>query len=297
MSASTRGTTADLTSARVRSPDQLADRVLVLDAGHAARNYWSDLWRFRDLFMILAWRDLAVRHKQTVMGVAWSLIRPLATVVIFTFVFGRVAKLPSDGSAPYPLMVFAGLLPWTLMTNIIGQTCGAVQNNAALMNKVYFPRLILPAATVAVSLVDAGISLVLLLGMMAWFGFWPDWRILFLPVLFALALLASLGPALWVTAVNVKYRDFQYVVGFALQFGLYISPVGFSSSAIPQQWRLLYSLNPAVGVIDGFRWCLFRGEAHLYMPGLIFSVAITAVVLWAGIAYFRKAERTFVDMI
>jgi lipopolysaccharide transport system permease protein len=221
----------------------------------------------------------------------------LATVIIFTFVFGRVAKLPSDGSAPYSLMVFAGLLPWTLITNIVGQTCGTVQNNAAMMNKVYFPRLILPGATIAVSLVDAAISLVLLLGMMAWFGFWPDWRIVFLPAFILLAILASLGPALWVTAVNVKYRDFQYVVGFALQFGLYLSPVGFSSSAIPEQWRLLYSLNPAVGVIDGFRWCLFRGEAQLYLPGLIFSLVITAAVLWAGVTYFRKAERTFVDLI
>jgi len=282
---------------RHRSRDPLLDRLIVIDAGHTARNYWSDLWRYRDLFMILAWRDLAVRHKQTVMGVAWSLIRPLATVIIFTFVFGRVAKLASDGSAPYSLMVFAGLLPWTLITNIVGQTCGTVQNNAAMMNKVYFPRLILPGATIAVSLVDAAISLVLLLCMMAWFGFWPDWRLVFLPAFILLAILASLGPALWVTAVNVKYRDFQYVVGFALQFGLYLSPVGFSSSAIPEQWRLLYSLNPAVGVIDGFRWCLFRGEAQLYLPGLTFSLVITAALLWAGVTYFRKAERTFVDLI
>jgi len=271
--------------------------VTVIEQGALEREYWRDMWRFRELFAILTWRDVTLRHRQTVLGVAWSVIRPLTMVVIFTFVFGRVAKLPSDGSAPYPLMVFAGLLPWTLISNIIGQICGNVLNNAPLMSKIYFPRLLLPAVTVATALVDTFISVLLLFGMLLWFGFLPDWRIVFFPVFLIFAILVSIGPGLWFTAMNVRYRDFQYVIGFFLQFGLYVSPVGFSSSAVPQQWRFLYSLNPAVGVIDGLRWCLFRGAAPLYLPGLACSVVITAVMLWAGVTYFRKSERTFVDLV
>ena len=310
MSLSSRPASADIASASdgVTSADRVRathsaeysrqdDHVVVLEAGHVARNYWRDLWRHRELLALLAWRDLAVRHKQTVLGVGWSLMRPLITVLIFTFVFGRVAKLPSDGSAPYALMVFAGLLPWTLVTSIISQTSGNVLNNSALIAKVYFPRLILPAATVIVSLVDTGISFLLLLGMIIAFGFWPDWHVIFVPVFLALAVLASVGPALALTALNVKYRDVQHVVGFALQFGLYISPVGFSSANIPAQWRFLYSLNPVVGIIDGFRWSLFRGESQLYLPGLAISFVTAIVVLWLGIVSFRKAERTFVDVI
>lgn len=273
-----------------------SERVAVIEPGALEREYWRDMWRFRELFAILTWRDLTLRHRQTVLGVAWSVIRPLTMVLIFTFVFGRVAKLPSDGSAPYPLMVFAGLLPWSLISNIVGQVCGNVLNNASLMAKIYFPRLLLPAVTVATALVDTLISVPLLFAMFLWFGFLPDWRIIFFPVFLVFAVLVSIGPGLWFTAMNVRYRDFQYVTGFFLQFGLYVSPVGFSSSAIPQQWRFLYSLNPAVAVIDGFRWCLFRGATPLYMPGFACSVVITALMLWAGVTYFRKAERTFVDL-
>ena len=190
-----------------------ADHVVVLEAGHTERNYWRDVWRYRELLVLLAWRDLALRHKQTVLGIGWSIMRPLVTVLIFTFVFGRVAKLPSDGSAPYALMVFAGLLPWTLVTSIIGQTSGNVLNNAGLIAKVYFPRLILPAVTVVVSLVDTAISVALLMGMIVIWGFWPDWHVLFLPIFLALAVVASIGPALALTALNVKYRDVQHVVG------------------------------------------------------------------------------------
>jgi lipopolysaccharide transport system permease protein len=273
------------------------EHLTILEAGRAQRNYWSDLWRYRELFTILAWRDLTLRYKQTVIGVTWGIIRPLATVAVFTIVFNRVARLQSDGAVPYALMVFAGMLPWTLVSNILGQASGSLLNSANLIGKIYFPRLILPAAAVAVVLVDTGVALVLLLAMMLWFGILPDWRIVFLPAFLALAVLAGFGPALWVAAINVKYRDFQYIVGFVLQFGLYVSPVGFSSTAIPAQWRLVYSLNPAVGVIDGFRWCLLRGSAPLYPPSLLLSIAITAFMLWAGIAYFRKAENTFSDVI
>lgn len=272
-------------------------QTVVLEAGRVRTNYWRELWRYRELFAILAWRDFALRHRQSVLGVAWSVLRPLMTVLIFTVVFGRIAKLPSDGMAPYALMVFAGIIPWNLLSNVVGLASNSLVSNAGLIGKVYFPRLIVPASVVAVTLVDAAISLLLLLAMMVWFGFIPDWRILLLPVFIVYAVLVGLGPALWLSAVNVRYRDFQHVAAFALQFGVYISPVGFSSAAVPEQWRLLYSLNPAVGVIDGVRWSLFHGEAHLYVPGLVCSLGVTALMLWAGLAYFRKTERTFVDVI
>lgn len=273
------------------------EHVIVLEAGRAERNYWRDLWRYRELFAILAWRDLAVRYKQTVIGVAWALIRPMLTVAIFTIVFGRVAKLHSDGAAPYALMVFAGMLPWTLFSTVLSEASNSLVANANLIGKVYFPRLIVPSATIVVALVDAGITLLLLFAMMAWFRFLPDWRILFLPAFVVLAVLASLGPSLLMTAMNVKYRDFRYIIPFVLQFGIYASPVGFSSAAVPKEWRLLYSVNPVVGVIDGFRWCLLRGEATLYMPGFLLSLAVMAVMLVIGVAYFRSTERTFADLL
>ena len=276
---------------------QAETRLLILEPGRAERNYWSDLWAYRELFAILAWRDLAVRYKQTVIGVAWALIRPLLTMVIFTVIFSRVAKLPSDGGAPYPVMVFAGMLPWFLFSTILSEASNSLVTNANLIGKVYFPRLIVPCATVAVALVDFGITLVMLAGMMAIYRVVPDWRILFLPAFIILAVLASLGPALWMTAMNVKYRDFRYLIPFVLQFGLYVAPVGFSSRVVPAEWRLLYSLNPVVGVIDGFRWCLLGGRADLYWPGFLGSVAVVFALLWIGIAYFRKTERTFADLL
>jgi lipopolysaccharide transport system permease protein len=286
---------ADLAVTTAR--DTSSNTVTVLEAGRADRDYWSDLWRHRELFLILAWRDLATRYKQTVIGVVWALIRPLATVAIFTIVFGRVAKLPSDGATPYALMVFAGMLPWTLMSTIFSDISASLVNNANLIGKVYFPRLIVPAAKIVASLADAGVTFVLLLLMMAWFGFFPDWRLIFLPAFITLGVLASLGPALSLAAMNVKYRDLNFLVPLIVQFGVYVSPVGFSSAVIPDEWRLVYSLNPAVGVIDGFRWALLRGEAELYIPGLLCSCVVVAVMLLIGIAHFRKAERTFADLI
>jgi lipopolysaccharide transport system permease protein len=274
-----------------------AEHVTILEAGRADRDYWSDVWRYRELFFVLAWRDLTTRYKQTIIGVAWALIRPLITVAIFTVVFGRVAKLPSDGAAPYALMVFAGMLPWTLLSTIVGDASNSLLSSASLIGKVYFPRLIVPIAKIVASLADFGVSLVLLFAMMLWFAFAPDWRLLFLPIFIIFALLASLGPALWLGAMNVRYRDLQFLVPFLMQFGVYVSPVGFSSSAIPQEWRLLYSLNPAVGVIDGFRWCLLRGEAHIYWPGLLCSIAIVTAMLWLGLRMFRRTERNFADLI
>ena len=271
--------------------------MIVLEAGLTERHYWRDLWTYRELFIILAWRDLAVRYKQTVIGIAWAVIRPLLTVAIFTVVYGRIAKLPSDGDAPYPLLVFAGMLPWTLFSTILSESANSLVTNSNLIGKVYFPRLIVPSATIVVALVDAGVTLVLLFLMMAWYRYLPDWHLLLLPAFVVLAVLASLGPALLMAAMNVKYRDFRYIVPFILQFGVYVSPVGFSSSRVPEAWRLLYSLNPAVGVIDGFRWCLLRGDSTLYLPGFSASLGVAVLFLWAGIAYFRRTEKTFADLI
>lgn len=269
----------------------------MLEPGRAEYHYWRDLWAFRELFVILAWRDVAVRYKQTVIGVAWAVVRPLLTVLIFTVIFGRIANLPSDGVAPYPVMVFAGMLPWILFSTILSEASNSLVSNASLIGKVYFPRLIVPCASGAVALVDFMIAFVLLLLMMAWFDFLPGWRIVFLPLFVVLAVLASLGPALYISALNVKYRDFRYVIPFIIQFGLYISPVGFSSVAVPERWRLIYSLNPVVGVIDGFRWCLLGGESQLYLPGFALSIFIAVAFLWLGVSYFRKTERTFADLI
>ncbi len=275
----------------------LAEPVIVLELGRADKNYWTDLWRYRELFLILAWRDLSVRYKQTVIGVVWAILRPLLTMVVFTVIFGRVAKLPSDGDAPYALLVFAAMLPWTLFASSLSDASNSLIDNANLISKVYFPRLIVPAATVVTALVDFLLSFIILVGLMAFYRYAPSWNLLLLPVFTVLALLASLGPGLWITALNVKYRDFRYVIPFLVQFGLYVSPVGFSSNVVPQEWRLLYSLNPMVGVIDGFRWCILGGASPIYWPGFALSLAVVACFLWLGVSQFRKMEKTFADMI
>jgi len=273
------------------------ERVLILEPGRTEKNYWADLWRYRELFLILAWRDISVRYKQTIIGVVWAILKPFLTMVVFTVVFGRVAKLPSDGNAPYALMVFAAMLPWTLFSNALTESSDSLIGNANLISKVYFPRLIMPTATVITSFIDFLISLVILVGLMIYYRFAPGWNTLFLPLFILLALLASLGPGLWITALNVKYRDFRYVIPFIVQFGLYVSPVGFSSNVIPAKWRLFYSLNPLVGIIDGFRWCILGGETGIYRPGFALSLIIIIFFLWLGISRFRKMEKTFADLI
>jgi lipopolysaccharide transport system permease protein len=270
---------------------------LVLEAGRADRQYWRDLWRYRELFFILAWRDVTVRYKQTVAGVAWAFIRPFATMVVFTVVFGQLAKLPTGGHVPYAIMVFAGLLPWTLFASVLADASNSVIANSNLISKVYFPRLIVPVSTVVVALVDFLVSLVILAGLMVWFGVVPGWQILLLPLFVAIAILASIGPSLWASAIIVKYRDFRFVVPFLLQFGLYVSPVGFSSTVVSERWRLLYSINPLVGIIDGFRWCIAGGGSPIYLPGFLLSLAITAVLLWWGVTKFRRTERGFADLV
>ncbi len=274
-----------------------ATRVIILKPGGAERHYWQDLWHYRELFAILAWRDVAVRYKQTVIGVAWAVVRPFLTMVVFTIVFGKLAKLPSDGTTPYPVLVFAGMLPWFLFSSILTEASSSLVGNANLISKVYFPRLIVPASAAVVAIVDFGINLLIFFGIMAWYHFAPSWRILFLPAFIVLAVVASLGPALLITALNVKYRDFRYIIPFVVQIGLYVSPVGFSSAVVPPAWRFWYNLNPVVGVIDGFRWCLLGGESKLYMPGFLMGLGVAAFFFWYGIRYFRRTERTFADLI
>ena len=275
----------------------MPNNITILEAGRGEKNYWRDLWHYRELFQVLAWRDLSVRYKQTVIGVAWALIRPLLTMIVFTIIFGKVAKLPSDGASPYALMVFAGMLPWTFFSTALAEASNSLVNNSNLISKVYFPRLIVPTATVVVAFVDFLISFVILIAMMVYYQFLPGFQILLLPLFVIFAFLASLGPSLWITSLNVKYRDFRYIIPFIVQFGLYISPVGFSSSVIPEKWKLLYSLNPVVGVIDGFRWCILGGEAPLDLKTLGISVGVTLFFLWLGIRQFRKMEKSFADLI
>ena len=268
---------------------------IIITAGKAELNYWKDLWRYRELFYILSWRDIKVRYKQTLIGAAWSIIRPLLTTIIFTIIFSKVAKLPVPGVAPYALMVYAGMLPWQFFSNALSEASGSLIGNANLISKVYFPRMIIPASSVITGLVDFGISFFILIAMFIWFQFLPPLQILLLPIFIIIAFFCAFGVGLYLTAVNVKYRDFRYIIPFIVQFGLYISPVGFSSVVIEGKYSFWYRLNPMVGVIDGFRWCLL-GEPFQSIS-LIQAIIITLLFLWLGVAYFRKMERTFADKI
>lgn len=267
---------------------------MLVEAGHAERNYWRDIWRYRELFYFLAWRDILVRYKQTVLGVAWALLQPFLTMVVFTVVFGRIAKLPSSG-VPYPILVFAALLPWQFFSRALSESSGSLITNTNLISKVYFPRLIIPVGSVVVSLVDFLISFSLLVALMAWYWFWPGLRILALLALIPAAVAAAIGPGLLISALTVRYRDFRYVVPFMVQLGLYISPVGFSSDVVPVRYRLAYSLNPLVGVIDGFRWAIIGSP--VYAPSIVISAVMIVLMLVLGVWYFRKTERTFADII
>jgi lipopolysaccharide transport system permease protein len=273
-----------------------AKSTLVIEAGKTEKQYWQDLWKYRELFYFLAWRDILVRYKQTFIGVAWALIRPFLTMIVFTIVFGNIAKLPSQG-VPYPILVFSAMLPWQFFSNSLSECSNSLITNSNLISKIYFPRLIVPTSAVVVSFVDFMISGIILLGLMAWYNFVPSWRILTLPLFIGIAFAASMGAGLWLASLNVKYRDFRYIVPFIVQFGLYISPVGFSSSIVPEKWRFLYSLNPIVGVIDGFRWAILGRDYSLYLPGFFLSLGLVLFVLLSGIWYFRKMEKTFADVI
>lgn len=269
---------------------------LIIEPNRTTVAFFRELLRYRELFYFLAWRDILVRYKQTVIGIAWSVIRPLLTMLVFTVVFGRLAKLPSEG-VPYPILVFSAMLPWQYFANAMQESSNSLIAESRLISKVYFPRLIVPASSVIVSAVDFLISLVLLGLLMLGYGFIPSWTLLFMPFFFLLATLAALGAGFWLSALNVKYRDFRYIVPFLVQFGLYVSPVGFSSSVVPERWRLLYSLNPMVGVIDGFRWCVQGTASSLYLPGFLISAAISVLAFSSGVWFFRRTERFFADFI
>lgn len=274
----------------------MSEHKLIIEAGRTERHYWLDLWRYRELFYFLAWRDILIRYKQTTIGFLWALLRPFLTMLVFTVIFGKLAKLPSDG-VPYPIMVFAALLPWQFFANALSESSNSLVGNANLISKVYFPRLVIPSSSIITSFVDFLISSVIMVGLMIWYQFVPDWRICTLPLFVFIAFAAAMGFGLLLTALNVKYRDFRYIVPFIVQFGLYVSPVGFSSSIVPEKWRLLYSLNPMVGVIDGFRWAILGGESTIYLPGFCLSLGIVLLGLTTGVWYFRKTEKTFADVI
>ena len=273
-----------------------SEDLLIIEAGRTKGLYWRDLWRYRELFYFLAWRDILVRYKQTTIGIAWSIIRPLLTMIVFTVIFGKFAKLPSKG-VPYPILVYAAILPWQFFANALTESSNSLIENEKLITKVYFPRFIIPSSAVIVSMVDFLLSFIILIFLMAGYKFIPCATIIFLPLFSFLAIAASLGMGLWLSALNVQYRDFRYIVPFIVQLGLYISPVGFSSAIIPGQWRLWYSFNPMVGVIDGFRWAILGGENTLYVSGLAVSCVTAVLLLISGIWYFRKTERTFADVI
>lgn len=270
---------------------------LIIAPGLASRYYWMDLWRFRELFVVLAWRDLSVRYKQTVVGLGWAIARPLLSLIVLSTIFGRLARMPTEGTAPYALLVFAGLLPWQLISGAISEASSSLIGSANLISKVYFPRMIVPVASIVVALVDFGIGLGLLFGLMAYYRFLPGWQIVLLPCFVLMAVLACIGPSLLLAALNVKYRDFRYAVPFLVQMGLYASPVGFSSAVVPDRWRLLFSLNPVVGVLDGFRWSLLGGATPFYVPGFLASWGVIIGMLWLGIRQFRKMESSFADLV
>lgn len=278
------------------TPSPILSRQVVIEAGQVERHYWADVWRYRELLYMLAMRDILVRYKQTTMGIAWALIRPLLTMVAFTLVFSRLARLPS-GDVPYPILVMGGLLPWQFFATALTDAGNSLLGNAHMISKVYFPRLIVPASAVVVSLIDFFIAFLLLVVLMGWYGCFPGVRVLALPLYIGLVAMLALGTGLFVAALNVKYRDFRYVIPFVTQFGLYISPVGFSSSIVPEQWRLLYSLNPMVGVIDGVRWSISDTSLSFPWWSTLISFVLAVGLLLAGMSFFRRTERELADLI
>ena len=270
---------------------------LVIEAGRAERHYWRDLWRYRELLYFLAWRDVKVRYKQTAVGVAWVLLRPLLTIAVLTIVFNRIAGLGADSAIPYALMVFAGLLPWQFFAGTFSESGNSLVGNAQIISKVYFPRIIIPASTVLAGLVDFAVTLLLLFPFMAWYGHWPEWQFVLLPMFLLLGLLVTLGAGIGLAALNVRYRDVRFVIPFVVQIGLYLSPVGFSAAEVPDAWRWLYDLNPMVGIIEGFRWCLLGAAKAPGFSAMASTILVGGFLLVVGMTYFRRVEKTFADVI
>jgi lipopolysaccharide transport system permease protein len=269
---------------------------LVIEAGRTERQYWQDLWRYRELFLFFAWRDLLVRYKQTVVGVSWALVRPLLTMIVLTFVFGKLGKMPAGG-VPYPLLVLCGMLPWQFFSSSLTDSGNSLVMNSNMISKVYFPRLVIAVSSVVTSMMDFFISGIFLALLLCWYHFVPSWQMVFLPFFMLLAIGISLGAGLWVAALMVEYRDFRFIVPFVVQFGLYLSPVGFQSSVVPERFRLLYAMNPMVGIIDGFRLSILGANKSVFFPGIAIAVVEIAILIASGIWYFRKTERTFADVI
>jgi lipopolysaccharide transport system permease protein len=271
---------------------------IVIESGKTEKNYWKDIWRYRELFYILSWRDIKVRYKQTTLGILWAIIRPLLTMIVFTFVFGRLAHMKVQGNAPYAIMVYAGLLPWQFFSNALSESSSSLVDNERLITKVYFPRLIIPASSVITSSIDFLISFIILIILFFFYHYLPPIQILFIPVFWIMAFAASFGPGLYLTALNVKFRDFRYIIPFIVQFGLYISPVGFSSNMVPDKWRWAYALNPMVGVIDCFRWCIVKDAPNpLQQYPFYISLGVIVLFIWIAIRQFRKMEKNFADLI
>lgn len=276
--------------------EKKSKNIIIIQAGKSDKQYFSDLWRYRELFYFLSWRDILVRYKQTVIGVAWSIIRPILTMIVFTIIFGKIAKLPS-GDVPYPILVFVALLPWQFFSNALQSSSGSLVGNSGMISKVYFPRMIIPASSIIVAFIDFLISFLILIILMAFYKFVPKWTAVSIPLFLLTAMILALGAGFLISSLNVKYRDFQYIVPFIVQIGLYISPVGFNSDVVPQKWRILYSLNPMVGIIDGFRWAFFGTKSDTFLISILSSVVITLIIFFIGVWYFRKTEKTFADRI
>lgn len=268
---------------------------LVIEAGRPGKNYWRDLWHYRELMGFLAWRDIKVRYKQAVLGTAWAIIQPLVQTALLTFVFGKLAKMP-DGGIPYFILVLTGNLAWQLFTGAFNGAGGSLVGNSHLISKVYFPRLVVPISALAVAMVDFAVVFVFAVPLIAFFGVPPGWQILLLPAFVLLALVIALGAGLWITALTVKFRDFRFITPFLIQIGLFVTPVGFRTDTLPN-WRDLLALNPLSGVVDGMRWCLLGGRTEIYLNGLLSSILMAAILLVSGLWYFRKTERQFADVI
>ncbi len=275
----------------------MKNQTTIIEANKAISGYWTELNQYRDLLFFLAWRDFKIRYKQTAVGAAWAFIRPLFTMIVLTILFGKVAKLPTEGSAPYAIMVFAGLLPWYFFSSSLQDCSMSLVNKSAMVSKLYFPRILIPISPLFVNTIDFLIAGSIFTLLMLFYQYMPSHRIVFLPLFFILLALVVLGLGLWVSALNVKYRDFRFIVPFAIQLGLFVSPIGFSSSIIPEEWRLIYSINPLVGIVDGFRWCLLNENQSLYWPAIYSSILWPIVLLSTGVVFFRKAERQFADII
>ncbi|MDD5260461.1 MAG: ABC transporter permease [Methylacidiphilales bacterium] len=267
-----------------------------IHADESNSQYWQDLWQYRELFYFFSWRDLLVRYRHALLGITWALLTPILSTLIFTFVFHKVGKFPSYG-VPYPMLVLAGLLPWQFFSNALENSSGSMLASANLISKIYFPRLIIPLSCLITSLVEFCIGAVLFVVLMAWYGIAPTWRLLALPFFFGLALVSSAGFGVWLSALTVKYRDFRYVVPFVLRLAMFASPIGYCSDVIPDKWRLVYSLNPLVQVIDGFRWSILQGRTEVYLPGLLLSSVLMLAILLGGLWFFRHFEKNLADII